>query len=150
MDDLSRREFVTLTAIGGVGLILGVSFSAAARNHGDAISLHPLIRIDNDGNITLFAQNPEMGQGVKTSLPMIIAEELNVDWKTVTVEQSDWNADLENQFSGGSLSIRLNFSAMRQAGASAREMLVQAAANHWHAIPDAPRKDPVPTGCLRT
>jgi isoquinoline 1-oxidoreductase beta subunit len=102
-----------------------------ARNGKTATSLHPLILVGRDGNITLFAQNPEMGQGTKTSLPMIIAEELDVDWAGITVEQADWDKRLENQFSGGSLSVRLNFTTLRQAGASAREMLVQAAANRW-------------------
>jgi isoquinoline 1-oxidoreductase beta subunit len=69
-----------------------------------------------------------MGQGVKTSLPMIIAEELDVDWKVVEIRQADWDARLENQFSGGSLSIRLNYDAMRKAGATARTMLTMAAA----------------------
>jgi isoquinoline 1-oxidoreductase beta subunit len=69
-----------------------------------------------------------MGQGVKTSLPMIVAEELDIDWESVRVEQADWDPRLENQFSGGSLSIRLNYGAMRQAGATARAMLLAAAA----------------------
>jgi len=72
-----------------------------------------------------------MGQGVKTALPMMIAEELDVDWSTINIEQSAWDTRLENQFSGGSLSVRLNFTAMRQVGASAREMLLQAAAQRW-------------------
>jgi isoquinoline 1-oxidoreductase beta subunit len=92
------------------------------------VSLHPLIRIGTDGAITLFAQNPEMGQGVKTALPMLIAEELDVDWRSIRVEQADWDPRLENQFSGGSLSVRLNYNAMRQAGASARMMMLAAAA----------------------
>ncbi len=92
-----------------------------------AAELHPLIRVGSDGVITLYAQNPEMGQGVKTALPMIIAEELDVDWETIRVEQADWDARLDNQFSGGSLSIRLNYAAMRRAGATARAMLVAAA-----------------------
>jgi len=65
---------------------------------------------------------------VKTALPMIIAEELDVDWDAIRVEQADWDARLDNQFSGGSLSIRLNYTAMRRAGATARAMLVAAAA----------------------
>lgn len=131
MGDVSRREFVKLAVAGGLGLLLGLPAEARAGNLRGGISLHPLIRIGTDGGITLFAQNPEMGQGVKTSLPMIIAEELDVDWQTIRVEQAEWNPNLENQFSGGSLSVRLNFQAMRLAGASAREMLVQAAADRW-------------------
>jgi len=69
-----------------------------------------------------------MGQGVKTALPMIIAEELDVDWNAIDVQQADWDPRLDNQFSGGSLSIRLNYNTMRQAGATARAMLLGAAA----------------------
>ena len=124
---VSRRSFLKLGAAGGLGLLIGIPV------HGDekkaVSSLHPLIRIHVDGRITLFAQNPEMGQGVKTALPMIIAEDLGVDWDAIEVEQADWDTRLENQFSGGSLSIRLNYDAMRQAGATARAMLLAAAAN---------------------
>lgn len=120
-----------LSAIGGFGLIVGIPLVGKAHATAGSIALHPLIRVGRDGVITLFAQNPEMGQGVKTSLPMIIAEELDVDWSSVNVEQADWNPDFERQFSGGSLSIRLNFDALRQAGASAREMLLAAAADVW-------------------
>jgi len=132
LDELSRREFVKLTALGGFGLLLGIPIDVQAQTDRNNTSLQPLIRIDVDGQITLFAQNPELGQGVKTALPMVIAEELDVDWSTIRVEQSGWDTRLQNQFSGGSLSIRLNFAAMRQVGASARAMLLQAAANRWH------------------
>jgi len=131
MTTLNRREFVKLGTMSGVGLMLGVNFAANADESVSGVELRPLIRIGTDGRVTLFAQNPEMGQGVKTALPMVIAEELDVDWAAIAVEQSPWDTRLENQFSGGSLSIRLNFTAMRQAGASAREMLLQAAANRW-------------------
>jgi len=127
MTNFNRREFVKLSTMSGVGLMLGMAACGQEKSHARTIALQPLVRIATDGRITLFAQNPEMGQGVKTALPMIIAEELDVDWSTIDVEQSPWDARLENQFSGGSLSIRLNFTAMRQAGASAREMLLQAA-----------------------
>jgi len=122
---VNRRDFIRLSAVSSLGLVIGiprVGFSAD-----DVSELHPLVRIGEDGVITLYAQNPEMGQGVKTALPMIIAEELDVDWDSVRVEQSDWDTRLDNQFSGGSLSIRLNYTAMRQAGATARAMLLAAA-----------------------
>lgn len=129
---LCRREFLTLAATSSAGLLLGWGAAhARAQVAGAAPVLHPLIHVGTDGKITLFAQNPEMGQGVKTSLPMILAEELDVDWRAIRVTQCDWDPALENQFSGGSLSIRLNFTAMRMAGASAREMLMQAAAERW-------------------
>jgi isoquinoline 1-oxidoreductase beta subunit len=136
MTDLSRREFVQLTAMSSLGLLIGIQSRVHAQDQNTVTSVHPLIRIGSDNDITLFAQNPEMGQGVKTSLPMIIAEELDVAWDDITVEQSDLNNDFQNQFSGGSLSIRLNYTAMRQAGASARQMLMQAAAGHWQVPTD--------------
>lgn len=127
MQPLNRREFLRLGAISSLGLVIGIP--AAGRAAGGGVELHPLIRIGTDDSITIFAQNPELGQGVKTALPMIVAEELEVDWSAVRVEQADWDPRLENQFSGGSLSIRLNYEAMRRAGASARAMLLSAAAS---------------------
>ena len=127
MSELNRREFVKLGAAASAGLLIGLP--GVGRTGNSDAELHPLIRIGTDGRITVYAQNPEMGQGVKTALPMMIAEELDVDWSTINVEQADWDSRLQNQFSGGSLSIRLNYNAMRQAGASARAMLLTAAAN---------------------
>jgi isoquinoline 1-oxidoreductase beta subunit len=126
MTSINRRDFIRLGAASSAGLLVGIPLGALPS--GAPESLHPLILVGADGAITLFAQNPEMGQGVKTALPMLIAEELDVDWRSIRVEQADWDARLENQFSGGSLSIRLNYMAMRQAGASARMMLLAAAA----------------------
>jgi isoquinoline 1-oxidoreductase beta subunit len=131
MQAISRREFVKLGTMGGAGLVLGISLPVSAQPDGEPVELRPLIHIDRDGQVTVFAQNPDMGQGVKTALPLIIAEELDVDWASISVKQSPWDTRLRNQFSGGSLSIRLNYEAMRQAGASAREMLRQAAAQRW-------------------
>jgi isoquinoline 1-oxidoreductase beta subunit len=119
-----------LSAVSSLGLVIGIpNLSRAADS---TVFLHPLIRIGTDGRIILYAQNPEMGQGVKTVLPMIIAEELDVDWQSISVEQADWDSRLENQFSGGSLSVRLNYNAMRKAGATARSMLKAAAAQEWN------------------
>jgi isoquinoline 1-oxidoreductase beta subunit len=127
MSELNRRDFVKLCAITSMGLVIGVPRPATAGV--TEKELHPLIRIGSDGQIIIYAQNPDMGQGVKTALPMIIAEELDVDWVSVKVEQAGWDSRLQNQFSGGSLSIRLNYNTMRQAGASARAMLLAAAAD---------------------
>jgi isoquinoline 1-oxidoreductase beta subunit len=122
---VNRRDFIRLSAVSSLGLVIGIPKVARAA---DAVTeLHPLIRVGEDGVVTLYAQNPEMGQGVKTALPMIIAEELDVDWNTVRVEQARWDARLDNQFSGGSLSVRLNYTTMRQAGATAKAMLLGAA-----------------------
>lgn len=131
MTEINRREFVQLAALSSLGLLIGVPGRVGARHPDKGIVLHPLIHVGSDGKVTLYAQNPEMGQGVRTSLPMMIAEELDVDWRDISVEQAPSDEKFENQFSGGSLSIRINFTAMRQAGASARHMLLQAAADRW-------------------
>jgi len=128
MIEFNRRDFLKLGAVSSLGLMVGIPVTTSFAESPQ--ELHPLVRISPDGRITIYAQNPELGQGVKTALPQIIAEELDVDWKQVTVEQADWDIRLENQFSGGSLSVRLNYAAMRQAGATARNMLVAAASEN--------------------
>jgi isoquinoline 1-oxidoreductase beta subunit len=132
MSNITRRKFLQLGVIASTGLMLGLRLSGNVRAAAaEAVALHPLIHVGSDGVVRLFAQNPDMGQGVKTSLPMILAEELDVRWQDVVVKQADWMPDQELQFSGGSLSIRLNYEAMREAGAAARRMLMQAAASRW-------------------
>jgi isoquinoline 1-oxidoreductase beta subunit len=137
MGRISRRQLLKLGVMGSTGLLLGMRFpdsdmGASTESATNNLSvLHPLVHISSDGDIVLFAQNPEMGQGVKTSLPMILAEELDVRLKDIAVRQADWIPGQDLQFSGGSLSIRLNYRAMREAGAAARQMLMQAAAARW-------------------
>lgn len=144
---LNRRTFLSLTALAGGGFLLGFADKDLhARNDetSDASIENALlqtktefvpngyIRIAPDGVITLFAKNPEIGQGVKTSMPMIVAEELDVDWKSVRIEQSEIDERRYGaQFAGGSTSIPTNYETLRQAGATARAMLIQAAAKEW-------------------
>lgn len=125
----TRREFIKVSVAGAIGLCLGLPSRSFGQPLASVAVLHPLINIGSDGKVIIYAQNPEMGQGVKTSLPMIIGEELDVDWSRIVVMQSDFNAEFDNQFSGGSLSIRLNYDDMRRIGATARQMLVLAAAD---------------------
>src|SRR4030095_7497593 len=90
------------------------------------------LRMRPAGSILIYAKNPEIGQGVKTSFPMIIAEELDADWSKVRVEQSKIDATLYGrQFAGGSRSIPTNWETLRQAGATAPAMLVGRAAEEW-------------------
>ena len=86
MSELNRREFVKLCAVTSMGLVIGIP--SVGRSGMTEKELHPLIKIGSDGQIIIYAQNPDMGQGIKTALPMIIAEELDVDWASVKVEHS--------------------------------------------------------------
>src|SRR4029077_3929107 len=87
--------------------------------------------ISPDGKITIVVARSEMGQGVRTSLPMILAEELEADWKQIAIEQAGASTLFGDQTTGGSASVRTTWDPMRKAGAQAREMLVTAAATEW-------------------
>ena len=134
---LTRRTFlVASTAVGG-GLLLSVSLpqlavATAPKSAGEAHTLNAYIRIETDGVITIMAKNPEIGQGVKTSLPMIIAEELDADWEHVRTQQAPFDPNsYGGQVVGGSLSVLLNYDLLRRVGAAARQMLIAAAAQTW-------------------
>ena len=133
IDKVDRRQFLKLTGVVGGGLMLSFgtgSFGRAAAQ-GGPLQPNGFLRIDESG-ILLFAKNPEIGQGVKTSLPMIVAEEMDAAWEDVRVEQSPIDAATYGpQFAGGSLSIPMNWERLRRAGAVARAMLVGAAAARW-------------------
>jgi isoquinoline 1-oxidoreductase beta subunit len=136
---LSRRGFIKLTGLAGGGLVLAAALPQGTRqalaqpSGGAAFEANPYVQIQADGKIVLFAKNPDVGQGVKTSLPMIVAEELDADWQHVEVRQSVIDAALYGpQFAGGSLSIPMNYESLRRAGATARAMLVAAAAKTWN------------------
>jgi isoquinoline 1-oxidoreductase beta subunit len=134
---VSRRGFIKLTGVAGGGFVLALSLGPAAERalaqaRGGNAQLNPYVQIRADGKVILFAKNPEVGQGVKTSLPLIVAEELDVDWSQVEVQQSVISAELYGlQLAGGSTSIPMNFDILRRAGATARAMVVAAAAKSW-------------------
>jgi isoquinoline 1-oxidoreductase subunit beta len=141
---VSRRQFLKVTSIAGGGMLLATYLdpveSAAAALSGSAADFTPnaFIRIAPSGAVTIIAKNPEIGQGVKTMLPMLIADELDVEWKNVTVEQGalDTVKYQPAQFAGGSTCTPQNWLPMRRVGAAARVMLVSAAAQTWN-VPES-------------
>jgi isoquinoline 1-oxidoreductase beta subunit len=139
---ISRRAFLQVTALGGGGMLLGLYLKPLnVFAQGQPAPVIPVpssfIRIAADGTVTIIAKNPEIGQGVKTSLPMTIADELDVDWKDVRVEQADLDGTrYVNQFAGGSTATPNSWNDMRKVGAAARQMLIAAAAQTW-SVPES-------------
>jgi isoquinoline 1-oxidoreductase subunit beta len=130
----SRRELLKASVVGG-GLVLSFSIAAKAQaaEGAGAQPLNAYVRVAPNGIVTIMGKNPEIGQGVKTSLPMIIAEELDVPWENVRIEQADCDPKLYGrQFAGGSLATPMNWDDLRRVGAVARAMLVNAAATAWN------------------
>src|SRR5512134_708148 len=130
---VSRRSFLTASAAVGGGVMLNFSIPAFAQREGSApeaaATLNAYIRIAPNGETFIVSKNPEIGQGIKTSFPMIIAEELDVAWKDVRAEDAEVDpVRYGGQFAGGSLSIPMNYDLLRRMGAAARLMLVTAAA----------------------
>ena len=134
---LARRNFlkVSLAAGGGMLLTATIPVLAKAATLGkpgpDAVVLNAYVRIAPDGKVTITAKNPEVGQGVKMMLPMLIAEELDADWASVQIEQADLDERYPGQTAGGSTATPLNWLPMRQVGAAGRQMLIAAAAAQW-------------------
>lgn len=137
----SRRSFLKSTALAGGGLMLGFECLSSCQSS-QALPTKSLAKalykfngflsIADNGTITIQSPNPEGGQNIKTSMPMIVAEELDVDWKDVVVEQAPLNTALyTRQFIGGSQGIRQSWQTLRLAGATARQMLREAAAQSW-------------------
>jgi isoquinoline 1-oxidoreductase subunit beta len=133
----SRRGFLKATVAAGGGLLLHatlpplarVAMAAAPEATGETVALNAFIRIAPDGIVTIMSKNPEIGQGIKTMLPMVIAEELDVTWENVRVEQAPLDtAKYGQQFAGGSRATPLNYDPLRRVGAAGRQMVVAAAA----------------------
>jgi len=139
---VSRRSFIKVTAVAGGGLLLGFSSSKPADSGlNENLTFNPFILISPDGTITIFSPNPEVGQGIKTAMPMVVAEELDADWSKVKVEQAPLDGKkYQRQVAGGSGSLKASWGTLRQAGATVRMLMVAAAAQKWQ----------VPVSSLRT
>ena len=139
----NRRSFIKISSAAGGGMLIGFSWLNGCKPNTpepdpgvatpkEWFEINGYIKIGDTGMVTIYSPNPEIGQNVRTSMPMIVAEELDVPWENVVVEQAPLNTGwYQNRFAGGSLSIRLSWNALRMAGATGKRMLLEAAAKEW-------------------
>lgn len=138
----NRRSFLRASTLAGGGLVLGFNWLTSCTpttTEEEVLSMpeewfdvNAFLKIGENGVVTIMSPNPEIGQNVKTSMPMIVAEELDIDWKDVVVEQAGLDTEkYTRQLAGGSQSIRHGWNSLRMAGATARRMLMEAAAKQW-------------------
>ena len=137
---IDRRSFLRASSLAGGGFMIAAYIDpfgeliAQGRQGGTPappLTPNSFIKIHPDGKVTIIGKNPEIGQGIKTTLPMLIAEELDVNWDVVTVEQGDLDAKYGAQSAGGSTAVPGNYAGHRQLGAAARSMLIATAAANW-------------------
>jgi isoquinoline 1-oxidoreductase beta subunit len=139
---VDRRTFLKTSAAGGAALLIGFHLPARASDPAQEQEKPPInplnawVRITPDNHVTLILAKSEMGQGIMTALPMILAEELCLDWKQVSIEQAPTNPKIYDHGTGGSGSVGGSWLPLRQAGAAAREMLIAAAAKKWEVATD--------------
>jgi len=146
----NRRSFIRSSALAGGGLVLGFNWMVGCKPMDTEVAervkkaipnewfdINSYLKIGENGLVTIMSPNPEIGQGVKTAMPMIVADELDVDWFDVVVEQAPLSTDFDRQVAGGSQSIRSSWDGLRMAGATARTMLVATAAEAWDVDPAA-------------
>lgn len=137
VSNFTRRNFFKVGALAGTGLVLAVylpsseRLNVSAKTSEGSFAPNAFLQIDPEGKITIWVSKSEMGQGVQTSLPMLVAEELEADWSAVRIQQADLNPKYGDQGTGGSTSIRTMYLPLRKAGATGREMLIAAAAETW-------------------
>ncbi len=137
----NRRSFLKASALSSGGFMLGFSWMASctpptveevASLPKEWFDINAFLKIADNGLVTIMSPNPEIGQNVKTAMPMIVAEELDVNWDDVKVEQAGFDIQkYTRQLAGGSQSIRQGWESLRMAGATARRMLMEAAAQEW-------------------
>ena len=135
----SRREFLKSSAAGSAGLLLAFYLPAVASATAASEQIfdpNAYIFIDPRGDVRLVVTRSEMGQGVRTALAMILAEELDADWSRVKIVQGDCDPKYGDMTTGGSMSIRSTWDPLRKAGAAARDMLLTAAAETWNVPKD--------------
>ncbi|MGB5553265.1 MAG: molybdopterin cofactor-binding domain-containing protein [Flavobacteriaceae bacterium] len=138
---IGRRAFIKNTSLASGGMILGFNFLASCKDKTveevmqmpkEWFEMNSYLKIGDNGVVTIYTPNPEFGQNIRTSMPMLVAEELDVDWKNVLVEQAPYHAEKYGfQFTGGSRGISARWEPLRMAGATARHMLIAAAAQTW-------------------
>jgi isoquinoline 1-oxidoreductase subunit beta len=140
---LDRRAFLRNTAAGGTGLLVGFYLPAyadvdpaAQQEEKEPNPFNAWVHVSPENRVTLILAKSEMGQGVMTALPMILADELYLDWKNVSVQQAETDPEIYDLGTGGSSSVRESWLPLRQAGAAAREMLIAAAAKRWNVNPN--------------
>src|ERR1700683_5473469 len=134
MKTIDRRSFLKVSAAGAGGALIALYMEPEAQAQGRGgpppppPDPHTYIKIAADGTVTIIAKNPEVGQGIKTMLPMLIADEMDADWKMVKIEQTDFDdTKYAGQIAGGSTATPTNWLPMRQAGAAGRGVLLHAA-----------------------
>jgi isoquinoline 1-oxidoreductase beta subunit len=138
---IGRRSFIKTSTLAGGGMMIGFSWLASCKDKTveevmqmpkEWFDINGFLKIGDNGLVTIMSPNPEIGQNIKTAMPMIVAEELDVAWAAVLVEQAPLNTDIfTRQLAGGSQSIRQGWEGLRMAGATARHMLIAAAAEAW-------------------
>ena len=134
---VSRRDFLKSTSMSMSGLLLGISFSCSdtskklTGNPDYIFSPNLFITLNGNGDVTLIAHRSEMGTGIRTSLPLIIADEMEADWNRVKVQQAVGDEKYGDQNTDGSFSVRMFYMPLRKAGATVRLLLEQAAAKEW-------------------